>query len=645
MKKLNLRYRLWPLLVLFYLVCQFSLSAQQDSLELIPLDDTAQTRIYIENNSFSNQEKYKLWKKKKRTAKKSNHNFAPYYFEKQVAQVPESFSAKAKVDLYIRYSIYATNKYILDKALLYTYKAEDIAESADDDILRGKVNHVLGWYYAASCDYERAHRTYDKAIELFKSVQFTQGVRNVMVKKAIAYHLVGKHKEGLKINEKVFELKDRIPSQSDLSLLIKSTFNNGDTTKTSLLLKQYFEKYGKIDNKNEYSFRYNNLKSIEAKIQHNDSLELKCLLQSLSISKEQYQVKENFATLMRLGEFFLERKDLDKAKEYFKKATIVVYKKLMHNRFNEPISLLLEIAELENNVPEQIEYSTLQENYYEEIAQKISVNNIIENNRKAVLIRQKKEIQSQNQQIWILTVLGFMGMGLLLFSFFYFRKYKKIVQDLSNKNRLLDESVNDKQTLLQETHHRVKNNLQIIASLLNLQRKYTKDKKLTNALIDGRNRVKSMALIHQLLYQKKELKGINVRNYVENLMSSLFSSLKADMEHFNFINNVAPLNLHEDTLLAIGLIINEIVTNSIKYAFIGREHGELSITLEKKADRLFLSISDNGNGMPDDFDINDKSSFGYSLITSLSKKLDATITIESDGGTTVNLDIFKFIET
>jgi len=127
-------------------------------------------------------------------------------------------------------------------------------------------------------------------------------------------------------------------------------------------------------------------------------------------------------------------------------------------------------------------------------------------------------------------------------------------------------------------------------------------------------------------------------------MSSLFSSLKANAEHIRFINKVEPLNLHEDTLLAIGLIINEIVTNSLKYAFHEQDEGAICITLEKAEDKLFLSISDDGMGMPQDFDINDKSSFGYSLITSLSKKLDAIITIENQQGTTVNLEILKFIE-
>lgn len=618
--------------------------AQEEKIDLIPLWDTVEIRQYIEDSAFSETERYKLWERQTIKAHATNHSTTPYYFKKELEAMPESFDAKTKVVKYTRYSVFATNRYILDNALLYAYKAEDIAENSKDDFMRGRVNHALGWYYAHNCDYERAHRTYNKAIQNFTSANYPIGIRNTMVKKAIAFSLVGRNDMELQIYRDVYNLKNRTPTKNDIANLLRSTFKSGDTLTTRSLLKEYFQKVEKKNPNGLHSNQYYHLKSIEANIDKNDSLELHYLIEADKVSRKLNLPKEQFTSLMRIGIFHFNNGRYRMAKSKFKRASALAYTELMHNRFNEPIDYLLKIARIENIWIDIKEYEDLQENYFNVTKQKISVNNIIENNQKSILVRQKREIQTQNQKIWILTTLGILGLGLLLFSFFYFRKYTIIVQDLYEKNILLDESVNEKSTLLQETHHRVKNNLQIIASLLNLQRKYTKDEKLTTALIDGRNRVKSMALIHQLLYQKKDLEGINVRNYVENLMSSLFGSLKANTEKIHFINNVDPLNLHEDTLLAIGLIINEIITNSLKYAFLNREEGEISITLIKQADQLFLSVSDNGNGMPEDFDINDKSSFGYSLITSLSKKLDASIDILNQNGTTVNLNIKKFIE-
>lgn len=565
-----------------------------------------------------------------------------YYYSKYILAIPSSMGSKEKVDAYTRYSVYTTNNYVLDTSLLYAYKAEDIAENEDDDYMRGKVNHALGWYFAANCDYQRAHRTYDKAIRAFERAKFKKGIRNTKVKKAIAYQLQGYYDLSLNIYKEINDSNERTPSLNDKSLLIKSLMKNLDTLEASRLLNEYFKESESLDTAR---FQYYHMRAIEASINRNVDQEEQYMNLAIEIAKKHSFPKEHFSMLMNLGRHYLRRKETVKAKKYFEEASTIAYRELMHNRFHEPIEKLLQIAKIESNEEAIQYYTVLYKNHLNLIQQKISVNKTIEDNQKSILTRQRKEIQSQNQKIWILTAMGFMGLALLLFSFFYFRKYRKIVEDLSDKNHLLDLSVNEKQTLLQETHHRVKNNLQIIASLLNLQRKYTRDKKLTAALIDGRNRVKSMALIHQLLYQKKDLQGINVRNYVENLMSSLFSSLKADAEHLQFTNNVEPLNLHEDTLLAIGLIINEVVTNSLKYAFVEGEDGRINITLKKEENKLFLSISDNGIGMPADFDIGDKSSFGYSLITSLSKKLDAKIHIQSGPGTTINFDIRKFIET
>ncbi len=620
---------------------QCHIQAQDDNLSTINLDDTIQVRKYIEKNASTDEIEFQWWRRLAKRARFSLHEWAQYYCDKEISSMPASTSPVEKVEVYTRYSVYMTNQYILDVSLLYAYKAEDIAENANDDYMRAKVKHALGWYYAANCDYGRAHRTYDESIELFKSANYLRGVRNTMVKKAVASQLEGNNKEALRIYNEVYNLKDRTPTLNDRSLLIKSTFKNKDTARTKILLKEYFEN---ISPKDTSSHQFYNLKSIEAAANKNDDLQLHYLSKAESNARFRNHPKEHFSMLMGLGKFYFYKNELEKAKEHFSRASTLANNKLMHNRFDEPNEYLIKIATVEGDKAKLEEYISLKENYAKVTKQKISVNNTIENNQKSILVRQRKEIQSQNQKIWILTALGFMGMGLLLFSFFYFRRYKKIVEDLSNKNNLLDVAVNEKQTLLQETHHRVKNNLQIIASLLNLQRKYSKDKKLTTALVDGRNRVKSMALIHQLLYQKKDLKGINVRNYVENLMSSLFSSLKADAENIVFTNEVEPLNLHEDTLLSIGLIINEIVTNSLKYAFPNNDGGEINIVLTKKGDQLLLSISDNGKGIPEDFDINDKSSFGYSLVTSLSKKLDAAINIFNQDGTTVDLVINKFIE-
>ncbi|MDF1696738.1 MAG: histidine kinase dimerization/phosphoacceptor domain -containing protein [Saprospiraceae bacterium] len=621
-----------------------TLTGQINPIDFLNIEDTAGVRKYIKERSLSVYDEYTVWGQMHKIAKRKYSKFAPYFYKMEVESMPDTLSAVKKVFKYTAFSVYSTNYYTLETALKNIYLAENIAETEDNDYLRARVMHALGWYYAANCEFKRSIETYDHALQIFTRLDKKKNIRNILVKKALALQLIEEHKEAFSIFEKVYHT-DKIPSEGILSLLVKSSFRNGDIIKTQKYLNEYFAKIKENSKSKLNSHRYHILSAIQANIRNQDFKEEQHLIKAYEVSNKKNFYKEEFGAYLRLGIFYFDRKKFVKAKTCLKKAQSIAYEGLMYNRFHKPISILLQIAEIEKDTTQINDFTILLANYQKQITQKIEVNNIIENNKKDELIRQKREIQSQNQKIWTLITLGSIGVGLLLFAFFYFRKYTKIVKDLSQKNLLLDQSVNEKQTLLQETHHRVKNNLQIIASLLNLQRKYTKDKKLTSALIDGRNRVKSMALIHQLLYQKKDLKGINVRNYVENLMSSLFSSLKADKKNIQFINDVDPLHLHEDTLLAIGLIINEVVTNSLKYAFEERENGKIQISLLKKDPYLFLSISDNGIGIPEDFNINDKSSFGYSLITSLSKKLDAEISIFCDNGTTINLLINKFIET
>ena len=137
----------------------------------------------------------------------------------------------------------------------------------------------------------------------------------------------------------------------------------------------------------------------------------------------------------------------------------------------------------------------------------------------------------------------------------------------------------EREVLLKEIHHRVKNNLQIISSLLNLQARFIKDKSAVDAVQEGRNRVKSMALIHQKLYQQDNIQGINMPEYIENLSRALLTSYKIKGDRITVDRKVDAIYLDIDTAIPLGLIINELLTNSLKYAFPENEKGELKISL------------------------------------------------------------------
>jgi len=228
------------------------------------------------------------------------------------------------------------------------------------------------------------------------------------------------------------------------------------------------------------------------------------------------------------------------------------------------------------------------------------------------------------------------GLALLgIFSFFLFQLFRKI---RTQKNSIL-KALGEKETLLREIHHRVKNNLQVVSSLLYLQGRSVSDDAAAEALQEGQNRVKSMSLIHQKLYQEENLTSVDVKDYFEKLIPSIFNSYNISPDRIKLSLNVSPMHLDVDTLIPVGLIVNELITNSLKHGFNTDDNGVIDVELREKENQLYLRVSDNGIGMTDKNIGQLKESFGYELVQSFSDQLDADINIKSDNGTSVEVNI------
>ena len=184
------------------------------------------------------------------------------------------------------------------------------------------------------------------------------------------------------------------------------------------------------------------------------------------------------------------------------------------------------------------------------------------------------------------------GIGLLALTLFggvifsFYRSKRKSEKELAQKNEIISEALAEKELLLKEIHHRVKNNLQVISSLLYLQSDYIKDEKALSAIQEGRNRVQSMAIIHQNLYQEDNLTGIQVKDYFEKLTQSLFNSYKVQADQIELQLDIEAINLDVDTVIPLGLVVNELITNSLKYAFPENQAGYLKIALRSRINLL-----------------------------------------------------------
>ena len=223
--------------------------------------------------------------------------------------------------------------------------------------------------------------------------------------------------------------------------------------------------------------------------------------------------------------------------------------------------------------------------------------------------------------------------GIIIFS-------EDITESKIAKNKI-KKSLEEKEILLKEIHHRVKNNLQIISSLLALQTNYVDNDETKNVLYESQNRIKSMAIVHEMLYQSNDLVTINFSKYIESLVNDLFYSYGVK-SNIKIILDAEPVLLNIETAIPCGLIIIELVSNSLKYAFPDDMPGKIIVTLYSNDNTFELIISDNGTGLPESIDFkNVNSSLGLQLVNLLVKQLDGSIKLDKTEGTKF---IIKFKE-
>lgn len=202
-------------------------------------------------------------------------------------------------------------------------------------------------------------------------------------------------------------------------------------------------------------------------------------------------------------------------------------------------------------------------------------------------------------------------------------------------------SLKEKEVLLREIHHRVKNNLQIISSLLNLQSEQVNDVQARQLYAVGKERVRAMAMVHEKLYESKDLSGIDFGDYIRSLTHGLNISCNPDPQRIRLKIDVESeaVHLKIDHAVPCALILNELVMNGFKHAFPGNREGEIFVSLKRnpKENRRELVVADNGVGLPEDFNADESSSLGLQLVTVLSQQVEAELRIERSIGTKFTL--------
>jgi two-component system, sensor histidine kinase PdtaS len=528
---------------------------------------------------------------------KSNDS-ALLYIEKAKKLNSKSLSPIEKVKLLeVEAAYYDLAKSDYQKAIPYYLEALKIAEKNKLTYAKD-LYHTLGAVFHVSDNYEKAKNYYDKAYELSVKEKDTQ----LLVKSLINLGSIHSSQKNYKKSEELFKESLKFPSDSYVKKITYSNLGNlkirEKKFKEALV---YLNQSVKIDPEDFVKDAIDISYLLDAKAEVNDYTGIDTLLPICeNLARVTKDLRQKTILLKSIGTIYNDLGDFKKA-AFFKDQYIVGYDSL------KAMQNLEQINELETK------YQTQKKE--EEIA------------------KQEKE----KNRLRLFFVLACITIALLNFLVYQFFKQRN---RLKKQTQLLETAVDEKNILLKETHHRVKNSFQIVSSLLYLQSENMKDKEAALAVKEAQNRVKSMVLIHQKLYSKEQLIGIETKEYIEDLVNDIIENQTDTIPNLTTSIAVESTVFSIDSITPLGLIINELITNCIKHAFPPSQNNpKIELEFKKVNEMYLLTVNDNGIGFSNTISEN---SFGIKLITALAKKLKGKIAFENNSGTHFVMEIHKF---
>ncbi len=530
-----------------------------------------------------------------------------------------------KPDLYKEYTMLALNYRIQGQyknALSYALAAEKITETikADGQWLSILTN-LIGTIYSELKFYAKSVEYYKKAIAIAKDNNDTEGVYAITINTARGLYTRGKNTEALEILDNGYKYYHG----SDCDVEYPSLY---------ILLYCNIKKYNKAE---PY---YEQLLKCSTKDSKNNLEQEKMYYAMIHFLIKTGQAEKSYAYIEKLKKLAEKNNDLlnlsqlekthfeaDSATNKYLGAIqhLKNYMKLNDSLFNSnstkqfaDLQLKYETDKKDKNIKLLTQKSQLQQTRleHEEFIRYIFIGSLV-----------------------ILTVI----LGLLYNRYCMKRKTNAVLEakqeEINRQNKRLQLLVDEKEWLVKEIHHRVKNNLQIVISLLNTQSAYLENEDALQAIQNSQHRMHAMSLIHQKLYQTDNLSSINMSWYIKELADYLKDSFDPEGK-IKFKLNLSSIELDVAQAVPLGLILNEAISNAIKYAF-PEGKGIISVLFEERDNNYLLRIADNGSGLPDNFTPGENDSLGMNLMMGLAEQLDGAFTITSDNGVVITINFIK----
>ncbi len=541
-----------------------------------------------------------------------------FFYAKKSEELNQNISKKELATTFNYFGIYFESQVKPNLALENYLRALQIQKSIKDSSGLAFTHTNLGWFYYSQHENEKAVLEHQRSLEINREIDDSLSMANNYQAIALCYTYIDS--VDLDLSLQLYEKAAIIYQMYDddyylMSVYInmaKIFFENNDLRKS----EEYYSKAEKIadesGNLRELRAIFFGKAAIFSK-RNNYSKAIQFLrrstvyaegLKNIEILKYHYDF---------FSELFEKNGQLDSALLYLKKSNSIK-DSLFTIETNEKIASINAKYETEKK-DKEILVSQL------EISKVKRENSKTRSNYKVLSI------------LFILIIIILLGIVLL---YFYKIKHNRI---LAEKNDIILRNLDEKEVLLGEIHHRVKNNLQLVSTMLKFQLEGVNDPEFVKIIEESRGRIQAMALIHQELYSHDSLSGINMKEYLKSLISKLLMAYSVEEVLIEYqIDDIA---IKLNTAIPIALIVNELFTNSIKYAFDGIEEPAIEVYLKEEKDVLQLILSDNGNG----YESNVKSdSFGSKLVKSFCRQLNAEMTVDSTTNGTITMIKIKRYE-
>ncbi|MCC5932483.1 MAG: tetratricopeptide repeat protein [Cyclobacteriaceae bacterium] len=542
-----------------------------------------------------------------------------------------------------------TEKSNLDSADAYFSTAIQLSYSSGDTISAGNLLNSIGINYYFQGNFSKAIQYYDSSLSLFDRLNYNEGMARSLNNLGIIYRIRRNYNKALEIYRRSLKIKEFLGDSTGIAV---SHYNLGyaftflnDQENSLKHFTQAADIYKKLNNQEEvyktsmgkgaalynlgeFDEAYKELRFAIDHLTHKNSLEYiqavvylgAVLMHKDSTEKGIAYMEKGYAAVENSGRIdLLKNISFELSRAYEQTGD---YKKAAYHWKNHSILF-------DSLSGEQKQWAI------EEMQARFDTRE-----KENMIQIQQIELLRQEDQKKLYLITAILAVLLFTVSIVFAVKQYKLRKYLQIANNQIKITLEEKDSLMKEIHHRVKNNLQMVSSILSIQSREISDQKALEAVNASKTRVQSMGLIHQFLYGEGEFRSIQMAAYVKNLTAYLLSAYCSPEKEVKIHTEIEELYLDVDTAIPLGLILNELITNSIKHAFREKSQGSVYISLKKTDGILKLKVMDDGAG----FDLSrpEKNSFGLTLLETLAKRLKAEMHIDSSQGTSIEYSIANY---